>query len=201
MTQVFKLLLSNLSYFTTESDLQTKFSEFGPVVEVQLAKDRNGLSKGRAVVIFGDKTSIDTAILALQVEPIDDRVVHWELSVPPDESAPATPDPAPLASAPSLDPTPPAAPPAPPAPPPPPPPAAQSRPTAASASRASPPHAREGSRVREPPKDHERHREPDRSRERDRRDHDRSREYDRRREQEYERDRDRDHERSRRRPR
>jgi RNA recognition motif-containing protein len=187
MTEDYRLLLSNLSYFTTESDLRAKFSEFDPLVEVRLARNRDGLSKGRAVVVFGDRTAISTALLALQVEPIDDRVVRCEVCMRAEASAPPTPDAAAPPGRGERAPSPPAraAPDAPP--------------------RAPYAHAREAPRAPEPA----RYREPERPRERDRRDHERrdhdrrdhARDYDRRHEPEYERERDRDYDRSRRRPR
>jgi RNA recognition motif-containing protein len=79
----FKLTLYNLSFFTTESDLLSKFTEFGRVLEVSLAKNRDGLSKGFGYVVFEEKKDMDAAILSLQSEPFDGFMVHCEYLAPP----------------------------------------------------------------------------------------------------------------------
>lgn len=64
-----KLYIGNLSYQTTEDDLQQHFSQFGEIARVQLIKDRDtGQSKGFA---FVEMASEDGAEKALQEDGTD----------------------------------------------------------------------------------------------------------------------------------
>ena len=58
-----KLYVGNLSFDTTENDLQDLFSPHGPVAEVNLITDRmSGRSRGFAFVEMGSKEDADKAI-------------------------------------------------------------------------------------------------------------------------------------------
>ncbi len=61
-----KLFVGNLSFSTTENDLEDLFSEYGTVAEVGLVTDRaTGRSRGFAFVTMGDATEAQAAITAL----------------------------------------------------------------------------------------------------------------------------------------
>ena len=58
-----KLYVGNLTYETTEEDLQTLFSQAGTVESVDLIKDRDsGRSKGFAFVVMGNQAELENAI-------------------------------------------------------------------------------------------------------------------------------------------
>ena len=61
-----KLYVGNLSFETTENDLQDLFEQHGPVSEVALMMDRmTGKSRGFAFVTMNDKAQADAAMAAL----------------------------------------------------------------------------------------------------------------------------------------
>jgi cold-inducible RNA-binding protein len=61
-----KLYVGNLSFETTENDLQDLFEQHGQVSETALVMDRTtGKSRGFAFVTMGDKTQADAAMTAL----------------------------------------------------------------------------------------------------------------------------------------
>jgi cold-inducible RNA-binding protein len=62
-----KLYVGNLSFDTTDSDLEDLFEQFGTVSEVYLVTDRaTGNSRGFAFVTMGNTTEGNAAISALQ---------------------------------------------------------------------------------------------------------------------------------------
>ena len=62
-----KLYVGNLSFDTTENDLQDQFAQFGKVVEVGLVMDReSGRSRGFAFVTMGSASEGQAAIAALE---------------------------------------------------------------------------------------------------------------------------------------
>src|SRR5262245_66386007 len=61
-----KLYVGNLSYNTTENDLQDLFSKHGPVTEANLVVDRmSGRPRGFAFVTMATKEGAEAAIKAL----------------------------------------------------------------------------------------------------------------------------------------
>jgi cold-inducible RNA-binding protein len=69
-----RLYVGNLSYNTTENQLQDMFAEHGPVTEVDLIMDRfSGRPRGFAFVTMETKEGADAAITALNGKNIDGR--------------------------------------------------------------------------------------------------------------------------------
>lgn len=69
-----KLFVGNLSFNTTENDLQDAFAQYGTVTEVNLMMDRmTGRSRGFAFVTFGTKEEADAAIQAMNGASLDGR--------------------------------------------------------------------------------------------------------------------------------
>ena len=69
-----KLYVGNLSFDTTENDLQDEFSQFGKVVEVGLVMDREtGRSRGFAFVTMGSAAEGEAAIKALEGKEFQGR--------------------------------------------------------------------------------------------------------------------------------
>jgi cold-inducible RNA-binding protein len=61
-----KLFVGNLSFSTTENDLEDLFSQYGTVAEVGLVTDRaTGRSRGFAFVTMGNSDEAQAAISAL----------------------------------------------------------------------------------------------------------------------------------------
>ncbi|MBV8225704.1 MAG: RNA-binding protein [Verrucomicrobia bacterium] len=64
---IMKLFVGNLSFDTTENDLQDLFEEYGSVAEVSLVTDRmTGRSRGFAFVTFSNAAEGQAAITALE---------------------------------------------------------------------------------------------------------------------------------------
>jgi len=62
-----KLFVGNLSFDTTENDLQVLFEEYGTVTEVSLVNDRvTGRSRGFAFVTFSNAEEGQAAVRALE---------------------------------------------------------------------------------------------------------------------------------------
>ncbi len=71
-----KLYVGNLSYGTTDSDLQQMFEEFGTVQSAQVIMDRDsGRSKGFAFVEMGSDQEAQAAINALNGKDVDGRAL------------------------------------------------------------------------------------------------------------------------------
>ena len=71
-----KLYVGNLSYNVTENDLQDRFSQHGPVTEVNLMMDRvSGRPRGFAFVTMSTKEGADAAVQALNGADWDGRAV------------------------------------------------------------------------------------------------------------------------------
>ena len=69
-----KLYVGNLSFDTTENDLQTQFEQFGKVVEAALVTDREtGRSRGFAFVTMGSAAEGEAAIKALEGKDFQGR--------------------------------------------------------------------------------------------------------------------------------
>ena len=69
-----KLYVGNLSFDTTENDLQDMFAAFGPVTEVNLIMDRmSGRSRGFAFVTMATPEAAQSAITALGGQNVNGR--------------------------------------------------------------------------------------------------------------------------------
>ena len=78
-----KLYVGNLSYTTTEADLQTLFAKAGQVASVALIKDRDtGDSKGFAFVEMSTQVEAEKAIRMLNGFNLNDRELKVNLARP-----------------------------------------------------------------------------------------------------------------------
>ena len=69
-----KLYVGNLSFNTTENELQELFSQAGPVSEVTLMQDKfTGKSRGFAFVTMGSEADAQTAITKFNGQTIEGR--------------------------------------------------------------------------------------------------------------------------------
>jgi RNA recognition motif-containing protein len=69
-----KLYVGNLSYNTTENDLQDAFAAFGTVVSVDLIMDKmSGRPRGFAFVTMESKEAAEAAIAGLHGKNLDGR--------------------------------------------------------------------------------------------------------------------------------
>jgi len=72
-----KLYVGNLSFETTENDLQDLFEQHGQVSEVTLMMDRmTGKSRGFAFVTMNDKAQADAAMAALNGKDLNGRALN-----------------------------------------------------------------------------------------------------------------------------
>src|SRR4051812_2375377 len=71
-----KLYVGNLSFNTTETDLQDYFAQAGPVTEVLLVQDKfTGKSRGFAFVTMANDADAQTAITQLHGKPFECRTL------------------------------------------------------------------------------------------------------------------------------
>ena len=83
-----KLYVGNLSYNTTENDLQDAFAAFGPVVGVDLIMDRmSGRPRGFAFVTMESKEGAEAAIAGLHGANLDGRDLTVNEARPREERA------------------------------------------------------------------------------------------------------------------
>lgn len=81
-----KLYVGNLSYETTEEDLQELFAAAGTVKSVSLIKDRDtGRSKGFAFVEMGSQSEAEEAIKALDGKMVGSREIKVNKARPPED--------------------------------------------------------------------------------------------------------------------
>jgi cold-inducible RNA-binding protein len=72
-----KLYVGNLSFETTENDLQDLFEKHGTVNEVHLMMDKmTGKSRGFAFVTMGDATQGNAAMSALNGQELNGRALN-----------------------------------------------------------------------------------------------------------------------------
>ena len=84
-----KLYVGNLSFDTTENDLQDLFQQHGPVSEVNLITDRmNGRSRGFGFVTMATPEAAQAAIQALAGKEIQGRALTVNEARPREERAP-----------------------------------------------------------------------------------------------------------------
>jgi len=71
------LYVGNLSYQTTDSDLSTAFSEFGPVEKASVVRDRDsGQSRGFGFVEMSNASDAARAINALNGQDLNGRALN-----------------------------------------------------------------------------------------------------------------------------
>jgi cold-inducible RNA-binding protein len=81
-----KLYVGNLSFETTENDLQDLFEQHGTVNEVHLMMDRmTGKSRGFAFVTMGDDTQGNNAMSALNGKDLNGRALTVNQARPREE--------------------------------------------------------------------------------------------------------------------
>jgi len=81
-----KLYVGNLSYKTTENDIQDLFAQHGSVTEVSLMLDRaTGRSRGFAFVTMATEEACQAAIAALNGKEWEGRALTVNLARPREE--------------------------------------------------------------------------------------------------------------------
>jgi RNA recognition motif-containing protein len=81
-----KLFVGNLSFNTTENDLQEAFAAHGTVVEANLMMDRlSGRSRGFAFVTMSTPEEAQKAIEALHGASIDNRALTVNIARPKED--------------------------------------------------------------------------------------------------------------------
>jgi len=84
-----KLFVGNLSFNTTENDLQEAFAAHGQVVEANLMMDRmTGRSRGFAFVTYSTPEEAQKAIAAMNGAQIDGRALTVNIARPKEERPP-----------------------------------------------------------------------------------------------------------------
>lgn len=79
-----KLYVGNLSFESTENDLQDLFEQHGQVAEVALVTDRmTGKSRGFAFVTMNDKAQAESAITATNGKELNGRTLSVSEARPP----------------------------------------------------------------------------------------------------------------------
>jgi RNA recognition motif-containing protein len=78
-----RLYIGNLAHDTTEADLQSRFSEFGPVKSVKVAADRRGRAKGFGYVEMQDEDAAMAAMEALRGKDLNGRIMDVVLDSGP----------------------------------------------------------------------------------------------------------------------
>src|SRR5438046_9254090 len=85
-----KLYVGNLSFETTENDLQDLFEQHGQVSEVALMTDRmTGKSRGFAFVTMNDKAQAEAAMSATNGKEVNGRTLNVS-EARPREARPGT---------------------------------------------------------------------------------------------------------------
>lgn len=86
MTNIF---VGNLSYATTESELETAFGEYGAVERVSVVRDRDtGQSRGFAFVEMTNSAEANNAIKALNGREVNGRALNVNEARPREARAP-----------------------------------------------------------------------------------------------------------------
>src|SRR5579883_1187591 len=81
-----RLYVGNLSYNTTENELQDIFSAFGTVTEVDLIMDKfSGRPRGFGFVTMEDKAAADAAVAEMNGKNVDGRDLTVNEARPRDE--------------------------------------------------------------------------------------------------------------------
>ena len=81
-----KLFVGNLSFNTTENDLQEAFAAHGAVVEANLMMDRmTGRSRGFAFITYSTPEEAQKAIEAMNGKQLDGRALTVNIARPKEE--------------------------------------------------------------------------------------------------------------------
>jgi RNA recognition motif-containing protein len=81
-----KLFVGNLSFNTTENDLQTAFSAHGTVMETNLLMDREtGRPRGFGFITMGSDEEAQKAIEAMNGKEMDGRALTVNVAKPREE--------------------------------------------------------------------------------------------------------------------
>ncbi len=81
--QNFKLFVRNLSFNTTDGEINSLFANHGNVLSAKMATEReSGRPRGFAFVEMGTKEAADDAIAALDNSEFNGRVLHVAMSEP-----------------------------------------------------------------------------------------------------------------------
>jgi len=84
-----KLFVGNLSFNTTENDLQDAFAAHGQVVEATLMMDRmTGRSRGFAFITYSTPEEAQKAIAAMHGAQLDGRALTVNIARPKEERPP-----------------------------------------------------------------------------------------------------------------
>jgi RNA recognition motif-containing protein len=84
-----KLFVGNLSFNTTENDINDAFAAFGTVTETNLMMDRTtGRSRGFAFVTMGSPEEAQKAIDAMHGKPLDGRPLTVNVARPREDRPP-----------------------------------------------------------------------------------------------------------------
>jgi RNA recognition motif-containing protein len=84
-----KLFVGNLSFNTTENDLQDAFAAHGTVTEANLMMDRStGRPRGFGFVTMGTDEEAQKAVEALHGKSLDGRALTVNIARPREERAP-----------------------------------------------------------------------------------------------------------------
>ncbi|HEX4121746.1 MAG TPA: RNA-binding protein [Verrucomicrobiae bacterium] len=81
-----KLFVGNLSFNTTENDLQDAFAAHGTVVETNLVTDRaTGRPRGFAFVTMSSDQEAQAAVTAMNGKSVDGRALNVNIARPREE--------------------------------------------------------------------------------------------------------------------